>query len=222
MLRLPRRQRRRCDRTGACARRPRTRRAPDQQRAAVPMAGGCARPVLPSVDVPSYPLFREPQYLLALANAIARIADERRLDIVHAHYAVPHATAAYLAVEMLVSASSAAQPKIVTTLHGTDITLVGSDRSYAWVVGIFHRAIRRRHRGLAKPQGRHDRAGWAFVIHIDVIPNFLDCDPIIAVRKPRFGRARSLGRRDPDCAHVELPAGQARRRRARRVPPDAT
>ena len=49
------------------------------------------------VEVPPYPLFREPQYLLALANTIARVADERRLDIVHAHYAVPHATAAYLA-----------------------------------------------------------------------------------------------------------------------------
>ena len=44
------------------------------------------------VDVPPYPLFREPQYLLALANTIARVAEERRLDIVHAHYAVPHAT----------------------------------------------------------------------------------------------------------------------------------
>ena len=49
------------------------------------------------VEVPPYPLFREPQYLLALTNTIARVAEEQRLDIVHAHYAVPHATAAYLA-----------------------------------------------------------------------------------------------------------------------------
>ena len=48
------------------------------------------------VDVPPYPLFREPQYLLALTNTIARVAEEQ-LDLVHAHYAVPHATAAYLA-----------------------------------------------------------------------------------------------------------------------------
>ena len=56
------------------------------------------------VDVPPYPLFREPQYLLALANTIARVAEQQRLDIVHAHYAVPHATAAYLADQMLASA----------------------------------------------------------------------------------------------------------------------
>ena len=47
------------------------------------------------VEVPPYPLFREPQYLLALTNTIACVTEERRLDIVHAHYAVPHATAAY-------------------------------------------------------------------------------------------------------------------------------
>ena len=58
---------------------------------------GVARLTFQRVTVPSYPLFREPQYLLALANTIARVADEQQLDIVHAHYAVPHATAAYLA-----------------------------------------------------------------------------------------------------------------------------
>src|SRR4051812_40376351 len=53
------------------------------------------------VRVPPYPLFREPQYLLALTNTIARVAEENQLDVVHAHYAVPHATAAYLARQML-------------------------------------------------------------------------------------------------------------------------
>src|SRR5213078_953968 len=76
------------------------------------------------VEVPPYPLFREPQYLIALANTIARVAEERRLDIVHAHYAVPHATAAYLADQILSSVPGVVPPRTVTTLHGTDITLV--------------------------------------------------------------------------------------------------
>ena len=59
---------------------------------------GHAGPVLSSAcDTPAYPLFREPQYLLALANTIVQVACEQQLDVVHAHYAVPHATAAYLA-----------------------------------------------------------------------------------------------------------------------------
>ena len=67
------------------------------------------------VTVPPYPLFREPQYLLALSNTIARVAEERRLDIVHAHYAVPHATAAYLADQLLASAPGVASPRTVGT-----------------------------------------------------------------------------------------------------------
>jgi len=53
------------------------------------------------VEVPPYPLFREPQYLLALTNTLSHVAESERLDIIHAHYAVPHATAAYLARLML-------------------------------------------------------------------------------------------------------------------------
>jgi N-acetyl-alpha-D-glucosaminyl L-malate synthase BshA len=126
------------------------------------------------VVVPSYPLFREPQYLLALANTIARVADQHRLDIVHAHYAVPHATAAYLSAEMLRSGDSAARPRTVTTLHGTDITLVGSDRSYAWVVGF---SIERSDMVTAVSESlRADTVSALGIRHpIEVIPNFLDC-----------------------------------------------
>lgn len=126
------------------------------------------------VAVPSYPLFREPQYLLALANAIARVADERRLDIVHAHYAVPHATAAYLADEMLASAADRVRPRTVTTLHGTDITLVGSDPSYARVVGF---SIERSDIVTAVSRSlKSDTIAALGIRHpIDVIPNFLDC-----------------------------------------------
>ena len=81
------------------------------------------------VHTPSYPLFREPQYLLSLANAVVRIAREHRLDIVHPHYAVPHATAAVLARQVLEATSADRGPRVVTTLHGTDITIVGADPS---------------------------------------------------------------------------------------------
>ncbi len=126
------------------------------------------------VDVPPYPLFREPQYLLALANTIARVADAQGLDIVHAHYAVPHATAAYLADQMLASAQADNPPKVVTTLHGTDITLVGSDPSYARVVAF---SIERSHGVTAVSDSLKRATISALGIQHDirVIPNFLDC-----------------------------------------------
>src|SRR5437762_63158 len=79
------------------------------------------------VETPSYPLFREPQYLLALSSKIVQVSRDERLDIVHAHYAIPHATAAYLARQILARTSPTEVPRVVTTLHGTDITLLGSD-----------------------------------------------------------------------------------------------
>jgi N-acetyl-alpha-D-glucosaminyl L-malate synthase BshA len=78
------------------------------------------------VTVPSYPLFQYAPYDLALATRMADVAVHEGLDIIHVHYALPHAISAYLAREML-------RPRplgIVTTLHGTDITIVGQDRSY--------------------------------------------------------------------------------------------
>ncbi|HUE88165.1 MAG TPA: N-acetyl-alpha-D-glucosaminyl L-malate synthase BshA [Vicinamibacterales bacterium] len=136
--------------------------------------GGVARLHFHRVTVPSYPLFREPQYLLALATTIAHISDEQRLDIVHAHYAVPHATAAYLAQQMLTSADRPGCPRTVTTLHGTDITLVGSDRSYAWAVGF---SIERSDIVTAVSQSLKESTVSSLGVHrrIDVIPNFLDC-----------------------------------------------
>jgi len=130
------------------------------------------------VEVPPYPLFREPQYLLALATTVARVAEERRLDIVHAHYAVPHATAAYLAYQML-DASCGRRPAVpvprtVTTLHGTDITLVGSDPSYARAVAF---SIEQSHGVTTVSESlKADTIKSLGVLHeIRVIPNFLDC-----------------------------------------------
>jgi N-acetyl-alpha-D-glucosaminyl L-malate synthase BshA len=74
-------------------------------------------------------LFPCPDYTLPLAVKMAQIAREVGLDIFHVHYAVPHATAAYLAVQML-GTSAAPVPKIVTTLHGTDTTLLGPNPQY--------------------------------------------------------------------------------------------
>ena len=126
------------------------------------------------VLVPSYPLFREPQYLLALATTIARIAEQHRLDIVHAHYAVPHATAAYLADQILASSPAITPPRTVTTLHGTDITLVGSDPSYARVVAF---SIEQSHAVTAVSESlRADTVATLGIRRpIRVIPNFLDC-----------------------------------------------
>ena len=126
------------------------------------------------VEVPTYPLFREPQYLLALATTIARVAENRHLDIVHAHYAVPHAAAAYLARQIL-SSSTALPPRTVTTLHGTDITVVGSDPSYRRVVAF---SIEESHGVTAVSRSlKADTIGALGITHeIDVIPNFLDAD----------------------------------------------
>src|SRR5204863_1141706 len=88
------------------------------------------------VDTPSYPLFREPQYLLSLANKIVQVSRDERLDIIHAHYAIPHATAAYLARQILGSSQHLVPPKVITTLHGTDITIIGSDPSYSETVAF--------------------------------------------------------------------------------------
>ena len=88
------------------------------------------------VETPAYPLFREPQYLLSLTNKIVQVARDERLDIIHAHYAIPHATAGYLARQILASSLDRVPPKVITTLHGTDITLLGGDPSYSETVAF--------------------------------------------------------------------------------------
>lgn len=84
------------------------------------------------VDLSSYPLFEYPPYDLALANVMVNLIEHENLDLLHVHYAIPHATSAYLAKQIL--RESAAHVPIITTLHGTDITIVGSDPTYKKVV----------------------------------------------------------------------------------------
>jgi N-acetyl-alpha-D-glucosaminyl L-malate synthase BshA len=84
------------------------------------------------VEVSHYPLFDYPPYDLALASRMAEVADIYQLDLLHVHYAIPHSVSAMLARQMLATQHNGKQRKLpfVTTLHGTDITLVGADRSY--------------------------------------------------------------------------------------------
>jgi L-malate glycosyltransferase len=136
------------------------------------------------VQTPTYPLFREPQYILSLANKVVQVSREHDLDIVHAHYAVPHATAAYLAREVLRSSNpprsggeasaDAAAPKVVTTLHGTDITLTGNDPSYSQIVAF---SIEQSDAVTAVSESLRAATRTELGIEQDiaVIPNFLDC-----------------------------------------------
>ena len=79
------------------------------------------------VEVSNYPLFQYPPYSLALASRMAEVAETYELDLLHVHYAIPHSISALLAQQML---AGRRRLPFVTTLHGTDITLVGADRSY--------------------------------------------------------------------------------------------
>jgi len=126
------------------------------------------------VETSAYPLFREPQYLLSLANKIVQVARDERLDIIHAHYAIPHATAAYLARQILTSSLDRMPPKVITTLHGTDITLLGGDPSYSETVAF---CIEQSDGVTAVSESlkADTRRELGVTCDIRVIPNFLDC-----------------------------------------------
>lgn len=89
------------------------------------------------VIVNDYPLFKYPDYTLPLSVRMAEVSCEHKLDVLHVHYAVPHATAAILARSML---PDECQPRVVTTLHGTDSTLLGCDPGYGPAI---HHALKR-------------------------------------------------------------------------------
>jgi N-acetyl-alpha-D-glucosaminyl L-malate synthase BshA len=138
------------------------------------------------VQTPSYPLFHEPQYVLSLANKVVQVARAFRLEIVHAHYAVPHATAAHLAQQVL-AGTGAHTPRVVTTLHGTDITLVGNDPSFSEIVAF---SIEQSDGVTAVSRSLRDATRTELDVkrEIEVIPNFLECafyrrQPVSALRR---------------------------------------
>jgi len=123
------------------------------------------------VEMDQYPLFEHPPYSLALAVAIHDTARNQGLDLVHVHYAIPHATSAWIAREML---GAERDLKIVTTLHGTDITLVGLHPSFQAITQF---SILRSHGLTAVSEFLKERTVLDFRVppeRIRVIPNFVD------------------------------------------------
>jgi N-acetyl-alpha-D-glucosaminyl L-malate synthase BshA len=143
--------------------------------------------VFHQVNTPSYPLFREPQYVIGLANTVVQVAREQGLDIVHAHYAVPHATAAVLARQVLVASRRGRAPRVVTTLHGTDITVVGADPSYSEIVAF---SIDQSDGVTAVSESLRQATIRELAVNhpIDVIPNFLDCGTYRRIDVPELRR----------------------------------
>jgi len=123
------------------------------------------------VEVSEYPLFQYPPYTLALASRMAEVAACYKLDLLHVHYAIPHSIAALLAQEM----TTKRRLPFVTTLHGTDITLVGIDRSYFPITRF---SIERSDGITAISQYLSDRTAEVFGVSkpVRVIPNFVNCE----------------------------------------------
>ncbi|HZQ23761.1 MAG TPA: N-acetyl-alpha-D-glucosaminyl L-malate synthase BshA [Terriglobales bacterium] len=126
------------------------------------------------VEVSRYPLFEYPPYDLALATRMAEVAELYDLDLLHVHYAIPHSVSALLARQMLAASGSKRKLPFVTTLHGTDITLVGLDRSY---LPITRYSIEQSDGVSSISQYLRSRTLKEFDIknHIEVIYNFVNC-----------------------------------------------
>src|ERR1700688_2301341 len=124
------------------------------------------------VEVSTYPLFQYPPYCLALASRMAEVAENYDLDVLHVHYAIPHSISALLAQQML--APQRPLP-FITTLHGTDITLVGMDRSYFPITKF---SIEKSDGVTSISDYLRQRTVEVFAVasEIRVINNFVNCD----------------------------------------------
>ena len=133
------------------------------------------------VNVPDYPLFKYQPYELALSSRLVDVVKTHKVDVLHVHYAIPHAYAAYMAKKMLLD--NGIHIPIVTTLHGTDITLVGSHPFYRPAVTF---SINHSDRVTAVSESLKQDTLRLFDINkkIEVIPNFIDIDRIKAKGKP--------------------------------------
>jgi N-acetyl-alpha-D-glucosaminyl L-malate synthase BshA len=137
------------------------------------------------VQVPTYPLFDYPPYETALASTMVDVIKNNNLDLLHVHYAIPHASAAYMAKQILKKEGK--EIPVITTLHGTDITLVGKDKTYAPVVAF---SINQSDAITAVSDNLRDETYKTFTIEkeIQVIYNFVDVErfsrkPIDAFKK---------------------------------------
>ncbi len=122
------------------------------------------------VEVTAYPLFEYKPYTLALASQMLQVAVEEGLDLIHVHYAIPHSVSAFLAKQMI----SPRKLPVVTTLHGTDITLVGMDRSY---LPITRFSIEQSDGVTCISEYLKQRTFHEFGVQhpIEMIPNFVNC-----------------------------------------------
>lgn len=138
------------------------------------------------VNIKSYPLFEYPPYELALASKMVDVAENEQLDILHVHYAIPHASAAYMARQIL--QTKGISIPFITTLHGTDITLVGKDPSYEPVVTF---SINQSDGVTAVSEDLRNDTLNLFEITKDirVIPNFIDLSRFKKQKKEHFKKA---------------------------------
>ena len=138
------------------------------------------------VPVPDYPLFQFAPYEIALTSKMVEVARFEKLDLMHVHYAIPHASSAYLAKQIL-AAENISLP-IITTLHGTDITLVGKDKSYEPVVTF---AINNSDGVTAVSESLKQDTYKYFKItnEIEVIPNFVDLKRFSKKPREHFRKA---------------------------------
>jgi N-acetyl-alpha-D-glucosaminyl L-malate synthase BshA len=138
------------------------------------------------VDFRSYPLFEYPPYELALASKMVSVVKNERLDLLHVHYAIPHASAAYMAKQIL--RTHGIYIPVITTLHGTDITLVGKDASYEPVVTFSineSEGVTAVSEDLRKETFEH----FKITNEIRVIPNFIDLEKFKKQKKDHFKKA---------------------------------
>ena len=139
----------------------------------VRLGRACTNVTFRAVESLDYPLLAERSYVLTLASKMIEVARAEELDLLHQHYAIPHAVSAYLARQVL----GASSPKIVTTLHGTDVSLVGSDPRFQPLTQLVVRssdAITAPSRWLAETA--HQELDLPGDMPIEVIPNFVDAE----------------------------------------------
>jgi len=138
------------------------------------------------VDFRSYPLFEHAPYELALASKMVSVVKNERLDLLHVHYAIPHASAAYMAKQIL--KTEGINIPVVTTLHGTDITLVGKDPSYEPVVTF---SINQSDgvTAVSNDLKRETYQHFKITNDIEVIPNFIDLEKFKKQKKDHFKKA---------------------------------